>query len=152
VYGVGELDGQIVVFASRGYTDPAVFIRNASGGWTMTSLASVTGDLAPAGTNVGLVDGAVGPFGLVAEVLVTPEVKLGTTKTTTPPRTSTGFVLLSSPDGVNWSKTTLDSLAGPHSNIQRLDQIGDHVVMVASVLNPGQTEASHVAFVGTPGS
>jgi hypothetical protein len=156
VYGVGQFDGSIVVFGDRGFATPAVFIENASGGWTMTSLADVAGNAAPSGTNVSLVDGAVGTFGLVAEVIVTPNVKIGNTKTTLPPtrpaNNQTGYLLLSSPDGQSWSTTTLDSLAGPHSAIQRLDQIGDHVVVVASVKNPGDTEAKHVAFVGTPGS
>jgi hypothetical protein len=155
VYGVGQFDGSIVVFGSRDGT-PAVFIENQSGAWTMTSLAQAAGSSVPSGSHVDLVDGAVGPFGLVAEMIVTPNISIGNVKTTLPPNApdtkTTGFLLLSSADGQTWSTTTLDSLAGPHSSIQRLDRFGDHVVMVASVLNPGDKEATHVAFVGTPAS
>jgi hypothetical protein len=158
VYGVGQFDGSIVVFGSRGST-PAVFIENPSGGWTMTSLAQVAGTAVPSGSNVSLVDGAVGQFGLVAEVIVSPKIEIGNTKKSTstlapgvPSPKAPTQLLLSSADGQTWSTTTVDALAGPHAEIERLDQIGDHVVVVASVLNPDDKQATNVAFIGTPGS
>jgi hypothetical protein len=193
VYGVGQFDGSIVVFGSRGFTTPAVFIQNPSGGWTMTSLTTAAGSAVPAGTNISLVDGAVGPFGVVAEVLVSPDIKLGdvriaktaapasaavhklatvpsnpnlgTARQTVPPSKApviapqapaaakqAGFLLLSSTDGQTWSTTNFASLAGPNAEIERLDQIGDHVVVVTTVKQPGGTQPKTEAFVGTPGS
>jgi hypothetical protein len=139
---VGRVDGRIVVVGSG--TDGAMlFVDNASGGWTSTRLADVLQPAAAANDQVEVVDAAVGPLGVAVAVDV---FSIGD-KTGT--RTPTYRVLVSR-DSVAWSDDGLNALAGTPVTPQRVDMVGDRVVVSAYRSGDGHTPLEQIALVGTP--
>ena len=141
VGGVATIVGQTA--------DGASVLRAADGGWTSTSLSSILSDV-PAGAGISLMNAAIGPFGAVASVAVTPPMdpKAGL-DTTRPPAVDERILV--SRDGTTWQEFTVAELAGrPVRSVIRAAVVGDRVAVTVSVKPENGDGSAQLVLVGTP--
>jgi hypothetical protein len=143
VTAVGRVGGQLVVVG--GDRDGGARVAVDTGGtWTTTSLADLLPADVRAGRMVQNATAAVGPFGVVATVVLFDPANSKTTPTTPDVR------VLATRDLVTWSVDSLHTLAGDGYYPSRVLMVGDHVVILGSRPAPTKGPAETIAVVGTP--
>lgn len=154
VAAAGQLGGRTTLIGSgsgdRG--EPVLFRADGAGGWTSTPFGDVISR--PAGTHLGVAGAAVGPFGVVAVVVVVPAEPEGPSDTApAPPERSPDFRLLVSRDGVVWDDHPLDELAGGQVNGVSSVVVTSKQAVVTAILGqnrPGASQKTQRAtLVGT---
>lgn len=121
----------------------AVVLRRADGGWTTTAAGALLAGGVPAGSSAHVVSAAVGPFGVVAAVVVAPD------RSSDPPP-AVEYRVLVSRDGVTWDDRSLTELAGqPVTNVLRTAVVGERAVVAVSVPGDGPHHRQ-IDLVATP--
>ena len=134
----GRVAGTPIVLGQRS-TGPVVVRGDGDGGWTTTPLAEAVDATARGGRTVSLMSAAVGPFGVVAAVVVAAD-KEG----------PVDYRVLASRDGLTWTDAPVTSLVDqPVRNVIRVGVVGDRATVALSVGAPGE-KSQQVVLVGTP--
>lgn len=135
----GRVGGVTTVVAQDG-RGPVLVRADGAGGWATTPLDGLLEP--PAGSRVGLGSAAVGPFGVVASVVVAPVDDRG--------GDLSAYVLVSR-DGRGWEVVDVDELAGrPVRNVVRTAVAGDRVIVAVSVTPTSGGRPEQLVLVGTP--
>jgi hypothetical protein len=132
--------GGVATVVAQGETGAVVVRADGAGGWVTTPLGEVLGTGPEA--QVSLVSAGVGPFGVVAAVVVAEKGF---------ERGPIAAQVVVSRDGRTWDAVAVEDLVDePVRNVVRASVVGDRAVVAVSVGAEGPGRYRQVAMVGTP--
>ena len=144
VQAIGRLDGRVAMIGFAG-SGSAIVRADGQGGWQTTDLTSAVDPSVTADGGRAYVTAAgIGPLGAVVAVAVTSEDGRGE---------DTRHRLLVTRDGVTWSDTDVDEVAGRRTRgATRVLVSGDRAVVTAGVApaDPANDPHEQVVLLGAP--
>lgn len=132
----GRVGGALTVVAHR-RGGGVVLRREGSGGWTTTALSDIVDPAVHKGKEVFVSGAGVGPFGVVAAVMVASD------------RETLDHRVVVSRDGRTWGDSSLEELAGrPVRNVIRAAVVGDRATVAVSVTPKDGDRPEQLVLVG----